>query len=380
MKKRRGREGSQREATSESEEVSAIHVPKMHMGCFGFVAGEENPVRGRFRQGYNPGFMEPILRIEGAAKRFDKVQALQGVGFEVAAGEVVALLGPNGAGKSTLIRSIMTLEQLDSGNLSVDGIDVVTNPREARGCMGYAGQESALDKVLTGREFLRFQGGLVHLKKAEIPARVEELLKRFGLEDAGDRALEGYSGGMKRRLDLAASVMHKPKLLILDEPSTGLDYDARRELWQLLLELRQEGTALLLATHDFEEADVLADRAVMMSHGEVVGCGTPDGLRNELGSWILSAMSHEHRVEGDRERLRALMAEVPGQEMPPAPQSSEFAKAIAPGQEDKDGRPWSEWLRGVAANQDVELVSVGMRRPTLQDAYLAATQDTEVSA
>lgn len=332
------------------------------------------------RQGYNPRFMEAILRIEGAAKRFGEIEALKGVGFNVAAGEVVALLGPNGAGKSTLIRSIMTLEQLDAGSLEVDGIDVATHPREARGCMGYAGQESALDKVLTGREFLRFQGGLVHLKRNEIPARVEELLKRFGLEDAGDRALEGYSGGMKRRLDLAASVMHRPKLLILDEPSTGLDYDARRELWQLLLELREEGAALLLATHDFEEADVLADRAVLMSHGEVVGDGTPNGLRQGLGSWILSAMIHEHRVEGDRDRLRSLLADVPGQEMPPAPQSSEFAKAIAPGQEDKDGRPWSEWLREHAAAQGVELVSVGMRRPTLQDAYLAATQGTEVSA
>lgn len=380
MQKWSGGHGGQCEPAGESEEVSAIHILKMRNGCFRVVSEGYFHGRPALRQGYNPGFMEPILRIEGAAKRYDDVQALQGVGFEVAAGEVVALLGPNGAGKSTLIRSIMTLEQLDAGTLSVDGIDVATNPREARGCMGYAGQESALDKVLTGREFLRFQGGLVHLKKNEIPARVDALLNRFGLSDAGDRALEGYSGGMKRRLDLAASVMHKPKLLILDEPSTGLDYDARRELWQLLLELRQEGTALLLATHDFEEADVLADRAVMMSHGEVVGCGTPNGLRSELGSWILSAMSHEHRVEGDREALRALLTEVPGQEMPPAPQSSEYAKAIAPGQEDKDGRPWSEWLRGVAADKGVELVSVGMRRPTLQDAYLAATHGTEVSA
>lgn len=319
--------------------------------------------------------MEPILRIEKAAKSYGDVAALQGVGFEVQAGEIVSLLGPNGAGKSTLIRAISTLEQLDTGTIIVHGTDVAADPRAARAFLGYAGQESALDKVLTGREFLRFQGGLVHLPKAEIPTRAAALLQRFGLEDAADRAIEGYSGGMKRRLDLAASVMHRPKLLILDEPSTGLDYEARRELWQLLSELREDGTALLLATHDFEEADVLSDRAVMMSTGQVVGVGTPDALRADLGSWILGARLHEHRVDGAREQLRALFDEVPGTEMPPAPQSSEFAKAISPGQEDKDGQPWSEWLPKHAAAQGMDLISVGLRRPTLQDAYLAATQE-----
>jgi len=325
--------------------------------------------------------MAPILQIEAAKKSYDDIQALDGVGFSVAAKEVVALLGPNGAGKSTLIRAITTLERLDSGNIRVNEVDVEKDPRAARGHLGYAGQESALDKVLTGLEFLRFQGGLVHLPKHEIVDRGRHLLERFGLTDAADRAIEGYSGGMKRRLDLAAAMMHRPKLLILDEPSSGLDYEARRELWQMLLELREEGAALLLATHDFEEADVLADRAVMMSHGKVAGVDTPDALRNGLGSWILSGMLHEHRVDGDHELLRDLFSDVPGVEMPPAPQSSEFAKAITPGREDMDGRPWSEWLRQHAQAKGVDLVSVGMRRPTLQDAYLAATQDTaEVTA
>jgi len=334
-----------------------------------------------WREKYNLGFMDFTLRIENATKSYGDVQALRGVGFEVAAREVVALLGPNGAGKSTLIRSITTLEQLDEGEITVNGVEVKSDPRAARGFFGYAGQESALDKVLTGHEFLRFQGGLVHLPKAEIASRATALLERFGLSDAADRAIEGYSGGMKRRLDLAASVLHQPKLLILDEPSSGLDYEARRELWQLLLELREEGTALLLATHDFEEADVLADRAVLMSHGEVKGIGTPDALRSELGSWILSANLYEHRVDGDRERLRELFASIPGQEMPPAPQSPEYAKAIDPTQEDKDGTPWSEWLRLHAESQGVVFASVGMRRPTLQDAYLAATREVmEVNA
>lgn len=325
--------------------------------------------------------MSTILKIDQATKAFGEIHALRGVSFEVAAGEVIGLLGPNGAGKSTLIRSMTTLEQLDSGSIHVCGTEVKDDPRLARTFIGYAGQDSALDKVLTGREFMRFQGGLVHLSKAEVKERSEFLLDRFNLTEAADRFIEGYSGGMKRRLDLASSLMHKPKLLILDEPSAGLDYESRRELWALLAELKNEGTSLLLATHDFEEADVLSTRAVMMSHGSLVGAGTPDELRNQLGTWVLSAAIGEHSNEPDRDTLRKLFSDVPGTEMPPAPQSSEYAKAVAAGHEDAAGTPWTEWLRTVATKQEVELRSVSIRRPSLQDAYLAATRlKEEVSA
>jgi ABC-2 type transport system ATP-binding protein len=320
--------------------------------------------------------MSTILKIDQATKAFGEIRALRGVSFEVAAGEVIGLLGPNGAGKSTLIRSMTTLEQLDSGSIHVCGTEVKDDPRLARTFIGYAGQDSALDKVLTGREFMRFQGGLVHLSKAEVKERSEFLLDRFNLTEAADRFIEGYSGGMKRRLDLASSLMHKPKLLILDEPSSGLDYESA-----LLAELKNEGTSLLLATHDFEEADVLSTRAVMMSHGSVVGAGTPDELRNQLGTWVLSAALGEHSNEADRDALRKLFSDVPGTEMPAAPQSAEYAKAVAAGHEDAAGTPWSEWLRAVATKQGMELVSVSVRRPTLQDAYLAATRlKEEVSA
>lgn len=318
--------------------------------------------------------MSPVLRIHDAERSFGDVHALRGVSFELKEGETLGLLGPNGAGKSTLIRCMTTLERLDAGRIEVCGQEVQENPRAVRGSLGYAGQESALDKVLTGREFLRFQAGLVHLPKSETASRSDYLLERFRLTEAADRAIEGYSGGMKRRLDLASSLLHKPKLLILDEPSAGLDYESRRELWQLLCEVREEGTSLLLATHDFEEADVLSTRAVMMSHGSVVGVGTPDELRRGLGSWILSASLGEHRSEEDRARLAELFAPIPGTEMPPAPQSAEYAKAIAAGQEDVDGKTWSAHLRGLADTAGLELAAVSMRRPTLQDAYLAATR------
>jgi ABC-2 type transport system ATP-binding protein len=325
--------------------------------------------------------MKNVLKIDQATKTFGDVRALRGVSFEVEAGEVLSLLGPNGAGKSTLIRSMTTLEKLDTGTIEVCGAEVQADPRAARTFIGYAGQDSALDKVLTGREFMRFQGGLVHLPKAEVKERCEFLLDRFNLTEAADRFIEGYSGGMKRRLDLASSLMHKPKLLILDEPSSGLDYESRRELWGLLAELKNEGTSLLLATHDFEEADVLSTRAVMMSHGAVVGAGTPDELRTKLGCWVLSAAIGEHPSETERQTLRKLFAEVPGTEMPASPQSGDYAKAIAQGKEDCNGTPWSEWIRSTAANAGIELASVSMRRPTLQDAYLAATRlKEEVSA
>jgi len=315
----------------------------------------------------------PVLSVRQAARRFGDVQALAGIDLEVRAGEVVALLGPNGAGKSTLIRCITTLERLDSGTLQVCGHDVAEDGAAARGCIGYAGQESALDKVLTGREFLRFQAGLVHLPKREGRERADALLRRFGLQDAADRTTEGYSGGMKRRLDLAASLMHGPKLLILDEPSTGLDYDARRALWSLLSELRAEGTALLLATHDFEEADALSDRAVLMHHGKVLGQGTPDALRGALGDWVLGAALSEHPREGDRARLLELMAPAGGAPMPPAPRSAEVAVAVRGKRE--DGTDWADWLRAHADAEGVDLAAVSLRRPTLQDAYLAATRD-----
>jgi len=325
--------------------------------------------------------MSSILKIDQATKAFGEVHALRGISFEVVAGEVIGLLGPNGAGKSTLIRSMTTLEQLDSGSIYVCGTEVQADPRTARTFIGYAGQDSALDKVLTGREFMRFQAGLVHLPKAEVKQRSDFLLDRFNLTEAADRFIEGYSGGMKRRLDLASSLMHKPRLLILDEPSAGLDYESRRELWALLAELKNEGTSLLLATHDFEEADVLSTRAVMMSHGSVVGAGTPDELRAQLGCWVLSAAIGEHSNEADRDSLRKLFNDVPGTEMPATPQSAEYAKAVAAGHEDAAGTPWTEWLRAVASKQGMELRSVSIRRPSLQDAYLAATRlKEEVSA
>ena len=313
-----------------------------------------------------------VLRVADARRRYGEVTALDGLSLEVGGGEVLALLGPNGAGKSTLIRAITTLEQLDSGAITLGGIDVASDPSAARAKLGFAGQEPAIDKVLTGREFLRFQAGLVHLPPSEIGTRVDQMLSRFELQEAAGRRCEGYSGGMKRRLDLAASLLHRPDLLILDEPSSGLDYDARRNLWKLLSELRAEGTALLLATHDFEEAEVLADRVVLVSHGRVAAAGTPDMLRQDLGAWVLSASIHEFPGEGDRETLTRLFGAIPGRALPSDPHQSAFHQAVE--HTHPSGRPWSDIVQESARAAGLELFSISLRRPTLQDVYLAATE------
>lgn len=321
--------------------------------------------------------MTTILSIENARKAYDEVQALHDVSFSVDAAQIVSLLGPNGAGKSTLIRCISTLDTLDSGNISICSHDVATSPSNARQQFGYAGQDSALDKVLTGHEFMRFQAGLVHLKKNEILPKVDELLERFKLTAAAHRAIETYSGGMKRRLDLAASLMHNPALLILDEPSSGLDYESRRELWKLLLELKQDGTAILLATHDFEEAGVLSDKAVLMSQGELCGFAAPTTLTAELGEWILGASISAHPRSEDREILASLFANVPGKLMPENPQFAEYAKALPTGAKTADGGDWSDFLRKAAADKGLTLHSLAIRRPALADAYLAATSEVK---
>jgi ABC-2 type transport system ATP-binding protein len=311
-----------------------------------------------------------VLLVENATRSFGEVRALAGAGLEIAAGEVVGLLGPNGAGKSTLIRCLVTLERLDGGRITVGGADPAEDPAGVRALIGYAGQDAAVDKLLTGREFLRFQAGLAHLPRAEAGPRIEELLGRFRLLEAADRPTEGYSGGMRRRLDLAASLLHRPQLLVLDEPSAGLDYDARRDLWDLLGGLRRDDTAVLLATHDFEEADALCDRMVLLAAGVVAAAGTPDELRASLGSWVLEASLHEHPQDGDADRLAALAAGLPGRLLPTDGRRADFRFALA---EESEGQRWVEAFAAAARAAGTDLFSVAVRRPTLQDVYLDAT-------
>ena len=230
--------------------------------------------------------MTNAIEVEGLAKRFGDVVALERVDFEVPIGTIFGLLGPNGAGKTTTVRALSTILSPDAGRLQVLGYDVVTQAREVRALIGLAGQYAAVDPNLTGRENLRLVGRLAHMHPQKIGPRGDELLEQFGLADARDRPVRTYSGGMRRRLDLGAALMHRPPVLFLDEPTTGLDIQGRSDLWDMIRELVAGETTVLLTTQYLEEADRLADRIAVVDGGRVIANDTPQALKSKLGSTV----------------------------------------------------------------------------------------------
>src|SRR5438552_9935151 len=230
---------------------------------------------------------ELAIRVEGLTKRFGEIEALAGIDLEVPTGKVFGLLGPNGAGKTTTIRILATVIPTTSGHAEVLGLDVVREAKAVRRRIGLAGQYAAVDGNLTGRENLRLIGRLVHLPRGTIAARAAELLERFAPTEAADRPVRTYSGGMRRRIDLAAALVNRPPVLFLDEPTTGLDPYSRNEVWRMIGELVAEGTTVVLTTQYLEEADRLAARVAVVDGGRVIANDTPARLKARLGSTVV---------------------------------------------------------------------------------------------
>jgi daunorubicin resistance ABC transporter ATP-binding subunit len=310
---------------------------------------------------------EPMIEVEAVEKRFGATRALAGVDLAVERGNVLALLGPNGAGKTTLVRILTTLLKPDGGRARVAGYDVVAEAAPLRSSIGLAGQYAAVDELLTGRENLELVGLWYHLDKREYRRRAQEVLERFSLTDAGDRLVKTYSGGMRRRLDIGASLIARPPVLFLDEPTTGLDPRTRNDLWRFIEELVAAGTTVLLTTQHMEEAERLADRIVVIDAGTVIADGTAGELKDRLGGDVLEARVADR---ADLERAAALLAELAGatphldadQQLLRVPTKGGTALLVAAGRRFEEA--------GIA------LDDLGIRRPSLDDVFLALTGAT----
>jgi ABC-2 type transport system ATP-binding protein len=290
-------------------------------------------------------------------------RAVDGIDLTVAPGEIYGFLGPNGAGKSTTVHVLTTLLPPTAGTARVGGFDVVKEGPKVRSIIGVALQEAALDPLLTGRDHLRLQATLQGVPKRERASRAEELLHRVGLADAADRKVQGYSGGMKRRLDLALALIHSPQLLFLDEPTTGLDPQSRTALWSEVSLLRREaGVTVFLTTQYLEEADVLADRVGIIDQGRIVAEGTPAALKAEIGRPSVHAIP---RNDADREEIAAFLSRFGD----PLATTRDVAVRL------RDGLGLADIVRAVDQN-GVDVVDLELRAPSLDDVFLAKTGRT----
>ena len=308
--------------------------------------------------------MPPIIEARGLTKRFGETQALAGLDLVAESGRVTALLGPNGAGKTTFISAVATLLRPDAGELRVAGIDALAHPKQVRQVIGLAGQYASVEPAMTGLENLQMVARLFGLSKDESVSASHDVLERLGLSDAGDRLVRDYSGGMRRRLDLGASLVGRPHLLLLDEPTTGLDPRSRIELWEAIRGLVASGTDVLLTTQYLEEADQLARDVVIIDHGRVIAAGTPDSLKDQAGRDVIEVRP---RRAADLDRVRDALATVAAE---PPRIDHDTQRVSAP--VDDGANQLSAVVRLLDEGQ-IASDDIGLRRPTLDEVFLALT-------
>jgi ABC-2 type transport system ATP-binding protein len=317
---------------------------------------------------------DPTIETEGLRKRFGDRAALDGIDLTVAAGTVLGLLGPNGAGKTTAVRILTTLLAPDGGRARVAGHDVVGEPERVRADIGLVGQNAAVDEALSARQNLELFGRLYHLPAAGARARATELLEQFQLADTGTKAVKRFSGGMRRRLDLAASLILAPRVLFLDEPTTGLDPRGRTEVWNAVRQLVRAGTTVLLTTQHLDEADQLADRIAVIDTGRVIAEGTPEELKTRLGGDRLDVIVHHETELAKAVDIVAAVAAT-------TPETSADDRRVSAPVRDRVGA-LTDTVRALA-DAGVAVEDIALRRPTLDEVFMHLTghhTETEVPA
>lgn len=320
--------------------------------------------------------MPPAVLIQNLQKRYGSVEAVKDVSLQVEPGEIFGLLGPNGAGKTTTLRILCTLSTPDAGRVEVSGISVVDNPRGARQRLGYVAQEVAPDKVLTGRELLQLQAALYHLPKAKAKERINQVLSLLNLEEWADKRTGTYSGGLRKRLDLAAGLLHAPDVLVLDEPTVGLDIESRFIVWDFLRQLRAAGTTVLITSHYLEEIDALADRVAIIDRGLVIAAGTPSQLKDKVGGDRVTLRIREFSPIEEAEKAKNLLQSLPfvQEVIVNSAQGNSLNLVVTP-QNDA-----LITIQQSITSAGLPTFGIAQSRPSLDDVYLAATGRTLMDA
>lgn len=320
--------------------------------------------------------MTAAVVIDHLKKRYGETEAVKDISFQVQPGEIFGLLGPNGAGKTTTIRCLCTLAQPDAGRVEVCGISAITEPRQVRKRLGYVAQEVALDKVLTGRELLELQAALYHIPRAAAQDRIEQLIDLLGLEDYADAKTGTYSGGLRRRLDLAAGLLHRPDVLVLDEPTVGLDIESRFVVWEFLRQLQAAGTTVLITSHYLEEIDSLADRLAIIDRGVVLAAGSPSELKDKVGGDRVTLRIREFTPETEAQQAQDKLQTLPFVEevILNSTQGNTLNLVVQ-----RESNPLTQ-IERTLQEMGLPTFSLAQSRPSLDDVYLAATGRTLMDA